>query len=93
MLKSEYLSTVEVPKSIDESIRDMSLAYYDLKDKSFERVKNKHKLFVEMYDEYIMASWNSSDSNDLTYMLKDDSVAKLEQSHFSSVAIMQPPTF
>ena len=41
----------------------------------------------------MVSFWNSSKADDLAYMLKDESVAKLEESTFSSVAIMQPPTF
>ncbi|HAG52195.1 MAG TPA: hypothetical protein DCL21_00210 [Alphaproteobacteria bacterium] len=93
MQKSEFVSTIELPNSIDASIRDMTVAYYDLKEKSFDRIKSRHGLYQNFYGEYVMCSWNSDDSNDLTYMLKDTSVATLEQSNFSSVAIMQPPTF
>ena len=93
MNKSEFISTIELPNAIDACIRDMTVAFYDLKEKSFDRVKHRHGLYQQFYSEYVMGSWNSGNCEDLTYMLKDTSVAKLEQSNFSSVAIMQPPTF
>lgn len=93
LLRTEYTSQIEMPGSIDLSIRDMALAYYDFKEKSFLRLKDRVKLYNNFYDEYVMSSWNSSACEDMAYMLKDESVNKLDDSQFSSVAIMQPPTF
>ena len=93
MLMSEYISGIKVPPAIDDHLRDMTVAYYDLKEKSFNRLKNRHRLYRYHNSEYVMNVWNCADSDDLTYMLKGESVAKLEESKFSSVAIMQPPTF
>jgi hypothetical protein len=93
MLRAEYVSSLKIPNNIDESIRDFTLAYYDLKEKSFLRIKNRVDLFDKFYDEYLMSSWNSSACDDMSYMLKDQNIEKLNESQFSSVAIMQPPTF
>lgn len=93
MLRTEYVSGLRLPPQIDEAIRDFNLAYYDLKDKSFIRIKNRVDLYEKFYDEYVMSSWNSSACEDMSYMLKDQNIEKLNESQFSSVAIMQPPTF
>ena len=93
MLRTEYVSSLSLPASIDDEIRDFNLAYFDFKEKAFLRLKNRVDLYDKFYDEYVMSSWNSSDCNDMSYMLKDQNVEKLNDSQFSSVAIMQPPTF
>lgn len=92
-LLTEYISNIKVPNSIDDYIRDMTVAYYDLKEKSFGRIKTRHSLYQNHNSEYVLNFWSSSNSDDLAYILKDENIAKLEESRFSSVAIMQPPTF
>jgi hypothetical protein len=93
LLLSEYISSISVPNSIDEEIRDITVAFYDLKEKSFNRLKNKNQIYNNYYDDYVMGYWNCSSCDDLIFLLKDESIDKLEASQFSHVAIMQPPTF